>query len=344
MAIDIISRAKDEKAFWQFWEKLTEKTGAGPRYLKNRVEYELERSETLASDKSFVYVVDKVPLALAFLPIEKHGDFFTMSFQGGYVDAPLFENAGAEEAVFSLIDTIAKENNVVKVMFSLDPLGESSAYNYLQKYQYLDASILSYVIDLTLGDLLASCRRNHRRNIKEILKNKDFEVFCIDHSNPSYEAHEEYRMLHEKSAGRVTRSKKTFDMQFEKLQQGNAVLVGLRFKTESIAFTYFDYHNGKAISASAADDPAYEELPLYHVIMYSAMEYLKKKGVKYIDTSQPSSPSAQFDYYPDQKQLSISHFKQGFGGGFRMNYRGVKYFSQALYEQDMKTFVEKYKV
>ncbi|MBI2642370.1 MAG: GNAT family N-acetyltransferase [Candidatus Wildermuthbacteria bacterium] len=343
MAADIIFREKDEKSFWESWERLQENTQAGPRYLKSRIEYELERSETLLSDKSFVYVVDKAPKALVFLPIEKHGNFTQISFQAGYVDAPLFKDALAEETVFPLIDALAQENNLAKAMFAQDPLTKPSAHNYLQKYGYLDVSLLSYVIDLTLPDLLASCRRNHRRNIKEILENKDFEVFSMDQTNPSYETHEEYRMLHEKAAQRVTRSKKTFDMQFEKLKQGNAVLVGLRFKGKNIAFTYFDRSHDKAISASAADDPAYEKLPLYHVIMYSAMEYLKKKGVRYIDTSQPSSPSAQFDYYPDEKQLAIAHFKQGFGGEYRMNFRGVKYFSRELFLEDMKTFMERYK-
>ncbi|MDD5294873.1 MAG: GNAT family N-acetyltransferase, partial [Patescibacteria group bacterium] len=210
------------------------------------------------------------------------------------------------------------------------------------KYNYLDTSILTYVIDLQFKDLFNSCRRNHRRNIKPILEDKNFSVFYIDGNNPSYEIHEEYRKLHHKCAGRVTRPKIAFDMQFEKLKQGNAVLFGLRYKNKNIAYVYFEFNSDKAVSFSAADDPDYDKLPLYHVLYYSAMEYLRKRGARYIDTGQPSCPSSQFDYYIDKKQANISLFKRGFGGDFKQYFRGIKYFSEEAFNNDAKKFIDNY--
>ncbi len=344
MVLDIIFREKDEKSFWNAWGELLLKTKAGPRYLQSTIQYKLERSENLQSDKSFVAFLNGKPVSCVFLPVEKHENFLMASFRGEYLDAPLFENLAVQKAVFSSLDEIAKDNALSKIMFAIDPLaGEGGAYNYLQKYGYLDTSLLSYVIDLAkFENLLNGCRENHRRSIKEILNNKDFEVFYMDETNPSYEIHEEYRLLHHKASGRATRSKKTFDMQFEKLKQGNAALVGLRYKQKNIASLYFEHNFDKALYVSGADDPAYAKFPLYHVLMYSAMEYFKKRGVRELDTSQPSSPSLQFDYYPDEKQLNIALFKRGFGGDFKPLFRGVKYFSKELFEKDMKTFISQY--
>ena len=86
-------------------------------------------------------------------------------------------------------------------------------------------------------------------------------------------------------------------MQFEKIKAGKAFLVGLEYQEKNVAFVYFEYNTDKAIYASAADDPEYDKLPLYHILYYSGMEYLKKIGIRYIDTGQPSCPSSQFDYY-----------------------------------------------
>jgi len=341
MSDKIIFREKNEKLFWRYWEKLNKQ--ASYRYLSLSLDAYLTISKNrslLYGDKSFIYYKDDKPLAGVFLPIEKNGKYFAMSIKNNYVNAPLFIDYSVEKEVFNIIDDIAKDNNVSKIMFVVDPL-ENRAYNYLQKYNYLDTSILVYIINLE-EDLFNSCRRNHRRNIKKILNNNDFLIFYMDAKNPSYKIHEEYRELHHKCSGRVTRDKKSFDLQFEKLKQGNATLFGLKYKNKNIAYIYFEYSADKAISASAADDPDYSKFPLYHILMFSAMEYLKKKGIKYIDTGNPSSPSPQINYYPDEKQLNIAHFKRGFGGDYKNQFRGIKYFSKDLFKEDMEGFIKNY--
>ena len=72
------------------------------------------------------------------------------------------------------------------------------------------------------------------------------------------------------------------------------------------------------------------------------MEYLKKFGCRYLDVEPPCSPSAQYDYYPTQKELNIALFKRGFGGFFVQNFRGIKYFDQKIFEQDTSNFMKQY--
>jgi hypothetical protein len=341
---NIIFKEDNEKLFWSYWRKLINKESYG--YLSLNIETNIIISKSLSlfhKDKSFICLSDKNPAAGVLLPIEKGKDGFSASIAGGYIPAPMFAGCSAKKTdeIFFLIDKIALENDIKKIMFEIDPLSENS-YNYLQKYDYLDTSISAFIIDLRLDDLFGSCRRNHRRNISSILEDENFSVFCIDKNNPSYDIHEEYRKLHHKCSGKITRPKETFDFQFEKLKQGNAALFGLKHKEKNIAFVYFEFNSNKAVSFSAADDPDYDKFSLYHILYYSGMEYLKKKGVLSIYTGQPSCPSPQFNYYPDEKQMNIALFKRGFGGYFKQSFRGIKYYSEEVFKSDIKKFIDNY--
>ncbi|MBI3291055.1 GNAT family N-acetyltransferase [Candidatus Falkowbacteria bacterium] len=344
MSVNVIYKEKDEQKFWQLWDQLVNETKASTRYLKITLDAWYIISKYLSlyhSDKSFIYEVNGQPLAGVFLPIEKKNGQLIGSIMDDYIDAPIFSDRSVEKKVFGIIDEIAKDNKLEKIMFLVDPL-EDVNYNFLQKYNYFDTSILNYVIDLETDDLMSNIRKGHRGDIKKILEDKDFSVFCMDKENQNYAVHEEYRKLHHKCSGRLTRPKETFDAQFEKLKLGYAVLFGLKRQEKIIAFSYYEFHGSKAAYASAADDPDYDKLPLYHVLMYKAMEYLKQKGVRYIDTEPPSAPSAQFDYYPGDKELNIALFKRGFGGHFVQNFRGVKYFSKESFGRDLENLINNY--
>ncbi len=341
MTDNILFREDNEKLFWEKWNKFVDGRNLSSKYLKLNIEYNLAFLEDIYGDKSFIYLENNEPLACVFLPIEKDGKNLSVSFKGGYVDAPIFSSKKVEKKVFTIINKIAEENKISKIKFEIDVLSDKN-YNYLIEYGYIGSSILTYIFDLTKENLLKSCRRNHQRNIKKIKNNTDFSVFYVNKDNPSYKIHEEYRVLHHKCSGRITRPKKTFDMQYEKLKQGSAVLFGLRYKDKNIAFLYFKYNADKAVSASAADDPDYDNLPLYHILYYSGMEYLRKIGIRYIDTGQPSCPSSQFDYCIDKKQANIALFKRGFGGYFKESFRGIKYFSRDLFKKDMEKFTGEY--
>lgn len=349
MSTRTIFKEENEKDFWIYWQDCVRKKRVSPRYFRTALEYRLAISageSLLHSDKSFVYLLNSEPVACVFLPIEKRGREFSVSVKGDYASAPLFETAPKLEAkIFNLIDELALKNKVSKIMFSIDPLEKDRfSYNYLQKYGYLDTSILVYLISVPgSGDLFKMCRRNHRRSIRYILENKDFSVFYMDKNNPCEEIYKNYVLLHHKCSGRITRSQETFDLQYRALKEGNAVLFVLSRKGRNIAYYYFRYNANKATSASTADDPDYDSQPLYHVLLYSAMRYFQKNGVDRIDTSQPSNLSAQFDYYPDKKQLNIARFKNGFSGEFVDNFRGIKYFSEERFEKDVKVFINNYK-
>jgi len=341
MSAEIIYKEENENLFWKHWNNFVNKKNLSIRYTEIQIKHLLTFfSNSLYKDKSFIYLEDNEPHACVFLPIEKIENDLSMSFMGGYLDAPIVSNERVQKIVLAIIDKVAIENKVSKIKFALDVLSKEN-YNYLLKYGYLDTSILTYVIDVS-GDLLGSCRRGHKCDIKNILKDQNFKIFYMDKKNASEELFTNYVLLHHKCSGKITRPQITFNMQLEKIKMGNAFLVALKYLEKNIAFVYFEHCNDKAIYASAADDPDYDRLPLYHVLIFKAMEYLKEKGVTLVDTGQPSCPSSQFDYYIDKKQENIALFKRGFGGSFKENFRGIKYFSEEAFKDDANKFIENY--
>lgn len=346
MSNDIIFKKQHEDEFWKLWNEVTSVVKVGPRYIRSNIEFQLAISVDrcyLDADRSFVYVRNGKPVAAVLLPVESIQGLKQVSLVGAYAYAPIFIEVAFQKEIFQIIEKICIEYEITKIMFSVDPFLQEH-YNYLQKFGFLDTSILVYFIDLeTSRDLLHSCRRGHKCDIKKISNDKRVEIFHFDYVTAETRAHhDKYIELHHKCSGEITRPVYTFEKQYEQLMHREAVLIGLAYNGKPIAYSYFTVADWKAIYTSGADDPNFNHLPLYHSMLFNAMEYLKQRGVHYIDTSQPSSPSTQMGYYPDAKQLNIAHFKRGFGGDYRPQYRGVKYFSPAVFEQDAKRFSEAY--
>jgi len=343
MPAEILFKEENEKLFWENWGKFVNPRNTSSRYLRLSIEHSLSFLENLYCDKSFIFLENGEPAACVFLPVVKNRIGLSVDFRGDYVDAPLVSNARVQKKVFSIIDDLAEKMGILKIKFTIDVLSDEK-FNYLTKYGFLDSSILTYVIGLAgSADLWKDCNENHRRNIKKIKSDERFSVFFMGQKNASRQIFEEFVELHHKCSGRVTRPKITFDMQLEKIKSDSAVLVGLKYEGKNIAFVYFEYSGERAIYGSAADDPDYDKQPLYHILILSAMEYLKGRGVHFIDTGQPSCPSPQFDYYIDKKQENIALFKRGFAGSFRENFRGIKYFSKQAFDDDAQNFINNFK-
>lgn len=344
MSVQIIYREENEELFWAYWQQFILSHKSSPKYLKSNIDWCLHVSKDrslLKHDRSFVYLENSVASACVFFPIEEVDGRFSASISGGYVFAPLCENDGVAKRVFSLIDEISTQYNLVKIKMVGDVFG-NQRYNYLQKYDFFDTSILNYILSLIPSDLLKSCRENHRRSIKKFDQDKDLSLFILDKNNLSKEMHDEYVKLHRKCSGRATRSVETFDDQYNMIKEGEAIMVGAKYKDHIVGSVYFQYFNNMAVYLSGADDPDYVGAPLYHAMFFSAMKYFKNIGVQFIDLGQPSSPSAQMDYYPDEKQLNISLFKAGFGGYYVQEFRGIKYFSKEIFKLEMEKCIDNY--
>ena len=334
----------DAPNFKTLWQNFVERNNVSWRFLPARMEYEKAYChKTLIQDRSFVIKKNDLPVAICPLFLEEQNNRYFFSSNLGYQVAPLVSSRSTEKQrkkierfCFEEIDKLAKRKRVVKCMSQIDPVAGGYSYNVLTEYGYLDASLQTAVIDL--GNKLEVLRSNLRKSYKSLINNgiDKFTIFVMDSGNHDYDVHEIYRKLHHKTSGRITRPIETFDMQFEDLKNDRAMLIALKDKDQFVAFSYFLHYRNCAYYGSAADDPDYEsKIPLEHCIIWTAIDYYKKRGVNFLEIGAQQFGTQFFDH-PSQKDLNICFFKRGFGGKIIPFYRGIKYYDTEVMKQDLE--------
>jgi len=283
----------DNQSFYRLWENfVNEQLNASwlykPKIMKSLLYYS---KKNLINDLSFIIVENNMPICICPLLLlsNENSNCFIRTGWNGYLPAPLLSaflnpkfKIKLQKKCFEKIDELAKQYKVKKIMLLVDPLSESNSFNYLMKYGYIDSSVNTSFVDLTLNEeVLWSSLRN---SFKSLINNgkKKFDVVIMDKENADFRIHELYRELHHKAAGRVTRVKETWDLQFDMLKDDNAILIGLKDGNRFVAFSYFFHHNGTSYYGSSSDDPDYEtDIPLEHTIIWTAIVYYKNRGFKY---------------------------------------------------------------
>jgi len=348
--LETIFYIDNPETFWLHWNNYISQHLSSFRYLQTYVKYMKAYSKNLISDSSFVVLENEKVVGIAFLPIEEFKGVSSITLGGSYTVGPLALNEKIEKFIFLKIDEIAKNLSVAQVKFYSEPLVEvySSQYNSLRKYGYIDTSTTDMILSLKAdeADMRTNRRRSYRSLINGILNNKDknYELLFYDEKNADYSVNEEYRAMHIKAAGRETRSKDTFDLQFELVKAGNGMITALKREGNFIAFNYFLFHQKTAIYMSAADDPDYanSKTPFYHATLWASIMRLKNMGFEYIQLSSPASSCKveSFMDYNDDKQINISFFKKGMGAQLVPFNRGIRYFDKNIFLKDLEQFKE----
>ena len=339
----------NDPEFINLWKSVVTHNDAFWRYLAERMEYQkLCCHKMLIQDCSFVIEKNDIPVAICPLFLEKqnHQRFFTFNLE--YQMAPLVgslltekQRIKVELICFEEIDKLAEKNNVVKCMLQLHPVIGDYSHNILLKYGYLDASLQTVIVDLR--NEIKFLWSNLRKSFKSLINNgkEKFSIHVMDAKNYDYELHELYRKLHHKTAGRITRPIETFNMQFEDLKNDRAILIALKDKDQFVSFSYFFHYQNYAFYGSVADDPEHEsKTPLEHCIVWTAIEYYKKRGFDFLEIGVQQFGTQFFDY-PSQKDLNICFFKRGFGGKIISLYRGIKYYDIEVMKQDLECNMNK---
>lgn len=342
--MEIIYKDINENIFFNRWKEFLNNNLVSYKYLLLNLEYFLLYSKYLIEDKSFVAIENNRCVGICFLPIEKIESIRSISISDGYVFAPLSTEKRIEKKIYEEIYKVCKEQDIKKINFALDPLifEYKDKFNILSEYNFIDSSTTDCLIDLKVEEniLWRNLRKSYKSLINSNLRNEEFEIQIIDKNNSDYELNELYRELHTKCAGGATRVKETFDKQFEMLENDFASLIGLKYNNKYIGFNYFFHFQKTVIYASGADDPEYEnsKIPIYHVILWSAIMYYKQRGFEFIEFSQPCGFNNinGFNDYLTDKQINISHFKRGMGTKMTPAFRGIKYFDKNLYLKDIE--------
>lgn len=347
---------RDDIKFERMWERfLSENDHVSFFYTLHWMEYQRYYSaDRFVDDLSFILLsANNEPLAICPLYLENYDGLLRFSYRGDSLESlrtPLISQAlhpkyrkKIERELYRIIDDLAEGHNVQKCNFVIDPLCaiyEDQRYNYLTQYGYLDASIATQIIDLrkSEAELWASLRKSYSALINK--SDKTFEMVIMDHRDPMFDIHDNYRVLHHKAAGRVTRPIETFNLQFKMLRNDEAMLLGVKYQNEFVTFAYFVHLNRRAFYASEADDPDIN-IPVTcgPLMQWKAIQYYKARGFDYVELGDQRFGPQVLDH-PSKKDITISMFKRGFGGKTYPLFRAIKYYDKEQLRQELLDNVE----
>ena len=281
--------------------------------------------EAFVSGQSFVLVNSAGDVVgLCPLNIEVRGGERTFAFLGAPTPAPAFDPAltSAERDLAAALyvqtlASIAQREGVtygsLKMPFTGVLSASHLAVNPWLSHGYFDLPYLTQIVDLRKpeSELWSDMRKGHRSDVKKASQRATAHIW--DATTLTDDILAQYRALHAKDAGRVTRSHTTFDMMAGWIRQGHAVLAEARADGQPVAFAVIICYKTGAFYASGCRDPERMDVPGSHLVQWEAMRWLKQRGCALYDVGlQWSGP--QWFYAPTPKEVSIAAYKRGFGG------------------------------
>ena len=343
MSYKILNQEDDKKKFSENWNLYINENIASTRYTENFISYYLEYGNVL--NESFIVIKENKPVGIAFVPIEKKNQTNSISINDEFVIAPLSNDKKGEELIFNNINKIAKKNSVSKIKFEVDPLTSiyDCNYNYLTDYQYLNTNSTSYLIDLRISKekFFSNLNQSTRHSIKKFIEKNEYKINFYSGKYVKKDIFDNYQNLHFKSAGRMTRSQKTFDIQYKMINNSEAILTCLTLKGKELGYLFTSVFQNTASLFSIANNPEYEnDYPIYKVMMFEIFKFLKKQRYQFALFGRPSSKNSVQGFldYANEKELRISKYKRGYRPYIIENFRGIKYLELDSMTKDIDIF------
>lgn len=223
-------------------------------------------------------------------------------------------------ALIKALIELSRQLNIEELVFEIPPCISGYQSLELTVWQITLAKLgcrtevrNSLVIDLTKS--LNEIRLGFRKSYKPLITSglKAWHHSIIDSENSDEQIWESFKALHFSSAGhRKTRSNQTWDIQYNMIKQGTAVLICLFDPNDRrlIGGGFFQYTRQECIYAVAAYDRTMFAKPIGHVVQWLAIERLKSIGIQHYIIGERFMPERTPSV--SDKEISISHFKEGF--------------------------------
>mgnify|MGYP000347780151 CR=1 FL=1 len=257
--------------------------------------------------------------AVGVLPLfiyKSHGNWIISGNYEG-LTKPLFVNGVARKAKKRI------ENKIVSIVYSISNKLEIKKLTIFDSNMALSSWYLLWLdrannifithhmaIDLQLSiDIIKlGFRKSYKPLVNKAMREWDI-VVCEGNIDDVFE---EFRLLHLEVAGVETRCKESWDIQKEQIKNKEAFLVTVRDGALLIGAGLFNYTKDMGVYSSGAYKRELFHKPIGHGVQMKAIEALKDKGCKIYYIGQKMIPIDETT--PSEKELSISHFKEGFAG------------------------------
>ena len=315
------TRRIDAKVLWEeTFSRLTYKSVA---YSNSSLDYQLAYQQGHGGDWldiSLIIFWDNKPAALWPLSFSIKDGQSHLTSQGLPVLPPVFvENCppiSRKRIIKKCLDIINK------IVITANISEWNSRENFDNKIGMSDWHIesmarhavchLNHEIFLNLQPDFAQIKACIRKSYKSLITagERIWAVSTLD-SNGSADVWQEFRDLHFKVSGRITRSDETWNLQYQDIKRQCAFLVWLRNSAGvMVGGGLFNYTNDEGLYAVGAYDRTLSNKPMGHIVQYRAIQELKKRGVIWYKVG--VKPYISDIPKPSDKEVTIAEFKEGF--------------------------------
>lgn len=179
------------------------------------------------------------------------------------------------------------------------------------------STIFSNVIDLSKSEV--TLKSNIRKSYGSLINKgiRDLSPTIIDSSSITWDKIDEFRKLHIKEAGRETRSKETWEEQFNMIKSDEAFVAFGYLDSDLVSAGLFSMSSKNVYYLASASRRDLFPKPLFHALIWKAILYSKSRGLNWFEIGEKLFPNSS-DVLHSQKELSISNFKSGFGASIKV--------------------------
>ena len=211
-----------------------------------------------------------------------------------------------EKNIVDTILLISEELEVEKIQF-VEPNQFLTSWN-LYWLERAEKDFSSYQLAINLQKNIEDIRLGFRKSYKPLV-NKGIKEWQVEVCDRHYQqAFEEFKLLHKEVAGRQTRTDETWEIQMQQIINHEAFLVTVRDEDLLIGAGFFNYSRDVGMYSVGAYKRELFDKPIGHAVQMIAIKKLKDLGCKTYHLGQKAL------YGSTEKELSISHFKEGFAG------------------------------
>jgi FemAB family protein len=317
--LDVVFRNENR----ELWQQVLDDSSYVPvEYMQEVLDFQLAYESGLGTDVSDISIIIKhdkkscVVWPLFFKMIDGIPHYNTTS---KYVLSPLFTASTPRKVrkliskdCISILEKICKATGIGSITTEevFNNRNEISEWHY-EMVRAGAVSTVKYelIVDLSLD--IEEIKSRFRKSYKSLINSglRLWQVEILNHADRNI--WNQFKELHFRVAGRLTRSEETWEMHLKCMDIGKAFLVCLRDKMGSLVGAgFFLLSKTEGYYGVAVYDRLLFSEPLGHVVQYVAIAEMKrlnipwyKIGVREFKSNMPE---------PTQKELSIAEFKEGF--------------------------------
>lgn len=294
-------------------------------YLNSNIEYQNEYNNQNYDeiyDCSCVLFSDNKPIALWPITVANKNEvnFLISPSQYTYILPPIFNTNCPKKTskriykqAYSALNKISSANNIKEWHTSTSYMGLTGLddWHLLCMKNGASCSVIhNLYVDLKKD--LEKIKLDFRKSYRPLVTKGDrIWITKIHTSSIDLDTWKEFKNLHLKAAGRITRSDESWNLQYKIIVEDRGFLVSIYDEeAKMVGGALIVFSANESRYESAAYDRDLFDMPLGHLVQFKAIEESKKRdfdfyflGRRFFESDKPK---------PTKKEISISEFKEGF--------------------------------